>query len=283
MTMDRWPRERRTFRTASRWIIGIMLSLTLCGLFLAISATQLTAPGTGQRILGQGIAVLTDMDSVLTELHADLQTEASLSEGPTTHVPGFPIAIELSTAEAMAIDPETLRERILGSSAELAYEEGIGVLEGPEGEQDIDLLSPAGAIDRGLGLVTRDNYTRIAITTGVLASLATALAMLLLISMRSYGSVIVLGAAVAAATIPPIAGIIAARFIFRAALTDADLFVQGLLELGLESMWLPLRNEVAFGILGVALMVLGIMTVWLTSHWSRNFSNSANHHYRAPH
>ena len=283
MTMGRWPRERRTFRTASRWLIGIMLSLTLCGLFLAISATQLTAPGTGQRILAQGIAVLTDMDSVLTELHADLQTEAALSEEPTTYVPGFPIAIELSTAEAMAIDPETLRERILGNSAELAYEEGIGVLEDPGGEQDIDLLSPAGAIDRGLGLVTRDNYTRIAITTGVLASLATALAMLLLISMRSYASVIVLGAAVAAATIPPIAGIIAARFIFRAALTDADPFVQGLLELGLESMWLPLRNEVAFGILGVALMVLGILIVWMTSRWSRSFSNSANHHYDAPH
>ena len=283
MTMGRWPRERRTFRTASRWLIGILLSLTLCGLFLAISATQLTAPGTGQRILAQGIGVLTDIDSVLPELHDDLQTEAALSEGPTTQVPSFPITIELSTTEALTIDPETLRERILGNSAELAYQEGIGVLEDPQGEQDIDLLSPAGAIDRGLGLVTRDNYSRIAITTGVLASLATALAMLLLISMRSYGSVIVLGAAVTAATLPPIAGIIAVRFIFRAALTDADPFVQGLLELGLDSIWLPLRNEIAFGILGVALMVLGIVIVWMTSHWPRNFSNSANHDYHTPH
>ena len=156
------------------------------------------------------------------------------------------------------------------------------MLEDPEGQQDIDLLSPAGAIDRGLGFVTRDNHSRIAITTGVLASLATALAMLLLISIRSYASVIALGAAVTAATLPPIAGIIAVRFIFRAALSDADPFVHGLLELGLESIWLPLRNEIAFGILGVALMVLGIMIVWMTSHWPRNFSTPANHRHHPP-
>ena len=139
MTMGRWPRERRTFQTASQWLLGILLSLTLCGLFLAISATQLTAPGTGQRILAQGIAVLTDIDPVLAQLHDDLQTEAALSEGPTSYVPGFPIAIELSTTEALIIDPATLRERILSNSAELAYQEGIGVLEDPEGKQDIDL------------------------------------------------------------------------------------------------------------------------------------------------
>lgn len=252
---------------SSQWLIGMLLALTLSGLFLAVSAAQLTSPSNGQKVLGQGVAVLTDIDGILPKIHSDLHENAALAGTELVQIPGFPITLQLTSAEASTISEASLRQYILESSATLAYQNGMGIFEDPEGQQDIGLFSPAGAIDRGLSIITNENYNRIRITTGVLIAISGVLALLLLISTRSYVRLIALGAAITAATLPPLGGLIAARSIFRGAQDNADPFIHGLLELGIAATWIPLRNEITFAALGAAFIGVGLLSSLIATRW----------------
>jgi len=248
-------------------LLGLLLVAALTGLFLAINALQLTSPGTGQRLLRRAVATLTDIDAALPRIHSDLREQATSAAGGTVRVPGFPIPIDIRAAEAASISREGLRARLLEESAHKAYTEGMSVFAAadPEAQQNIELISTTGAIDRGLGLITKDSQTRIRIAAAVLAAISAALATLLFSALRSYGRLLAAGAIILAASLPLLAAVVAVRFGFRTAQDGADPFTYGLLQLGVDALWLPIRNYITLAALGAALLALGVVLSWVSA------------------
>ena len=254
-------------RVASQWVLGALLAVVLSGLFLAINAVQLTSQDSGQRVLRRAVAVTTDIDAILPEIEVKLRAAArdARPDSAELPVPDFPISVLLTPQEARRLEGDQLRERILEESARRLYEDGTSAWTtgDPEGRQKIEAISTAGALDRGLGLITEETHNRILIATAVLGFLAAALAALLLMTVRSYGRLIALGAVTLVGALPSLAASIAMRFSFRTAEEEADPFVRGLLNLGVETMWVPIRNYLALSALGFAVLALTLVLIWV--------------------
>lgn len=253
-------------RIASQWLVGILLSLALLGLFLAVNAFQLTSAGAGQRLLRRAVAVTTEIDALLPGLQSSLRQAARSSQGETVRVPDFPIPVDLPREEALTLDSEGLRSRLLDEAARRLYQDGMSAwtAEDPPGEQDIDPFSGPGAVHRGLGFITEETHTRTLLAMALLGTLSAMLVLLLIFSTTSYTRLIALGAATAAAALPSLAGAVALRFAFRSAQEEADPFVDGLLELGIQAMRVPIRNYLALTMLGFALLGLAVLLLWLS-------------------
>lgn len=258
------------FRVASQWLLGVLLALAFLGLFLTINAVQLTSAGTAQRILERAVAVLTDVDALLPQLQEDLREAALTAEADTVPVPGFPIPVELPKEAAATIGQEDLRRLLLAASAQQAYAEGMDVFAAadPDAQRDIELISTAGAINGGLGLLTAAKHTAFRIAAAALGLVATLLAVLLLAAVRSYARLVAAGSTILAAALPSLAAAVALRFGFRTAQEEADPFVDGLLELAVDAMWVPVRNYIALAALGAALLALGVALLWASPRWA---------------
>ncbi len=254
-------------RIASQWLVGTLLAVTLALLFLAINAVQLSSEGAGQRLLGRSVAVSTNIDAILPDLQAALREEAQQGEADPVRVPDFPIPVELSRDEALSLEGTTLRERVLEGAAARLYEDGMSAWAAgdPKAEQDIEAISITGALRRGLGLITAKNHDRFVVAAAVLGFLSAALGVALLASGRSWGRLIALSIVTIATALPSLATAVAIRFGFRTAQEEADPFVSGLLDLGVEAMWVPIRNYLALTVLGFPALLLTLVFIWATS------------------
>jgi len=247
---------------ASQGFLWLLLVITLTALFLAINAVQITSAGTGQRLLRRAVAPLTDLDTQLPSIHRELHEQAETNTASdTVSVPTFPIPIGIEKTRAATISQEELRAVILAESARQIYAEGMDVLAGldPEAQRDTDFISTAGAIDRGLGLITEGNHNRILIAAVVLGLISAALTVLLFARLRSYGRLLAAGVLILAASLPALAAVVALRFGFRTAQDDAHRFVNDMLRLGIDALELPIRNYISLAVLGAALLALGFV------------------------
>lgn len=254
-------------RAASQWLMGAALWVLLTLLFLTVSAVQLSSEGVGQRILRRSIAVTTNIDAILPDVQAALQEEAQEGSADAVRVPDFPIPVDLPRDDAKDLEGAALRERILTDAAALIYEDGMSSWShaDPLGVQSIETISVTGAYDRGLGLITAKNHDRMLIAAIVLGCLSMVFAVLLVVSMRSWGRLMALSAATIAAALPSLAAVVGVRFALRTAQEEADPFVSGLLDLGVEAMWVPIRNYLALTVLGFAVMLLTLAFMWASS------------------
>ncbi len=266
---DRRPRPAVTplIRAASQWLVGALLAVTLALLFLAINAIQLSSEGAGQRLLGRSVAVSTNIDAVLPDLQATLREEAQERESDPIRVSDFPIPVDLSRDEALSLEGTAFRERILEEAAARLYRDGMSAWEEdePKGEQDIELISITGALRRGLGLISAENHDRFVVAAAVFGFLSAVLGVALLASGRSWGRLIALSTVTIAAALPSLATAVAVRFGFRTAQEEADPFVSGLLDLGVEAMWVPIRNYLALTVLGFTALFLALVFIWVIS------------------
>jgi hypothetical protein len=254
-------------RAASQWLIGAVLAVVLTLFFLAISAVQLSSDGAGQRILRRSVAVSTNIDAILPDLQTALREQAQESDADPVRVPDFPIPVDIPSDDALSLRGTALRERVLRESAARLYEDGMATWAAadPESEQDIELVSTAGLLDRGLGLITADNHDRIVIAAVVLGFLSAVFTVLLMASTRSWGRLIALSAVTIAAALPLLAAAVAVRFGFRTAQEEADPFVSSLLDMGVEAMWVPIRNYLALTVLGFTVMLLTLVFIWISA------------------
>ena len=254
-------------RAASQWLIGAVLAVVLTLFFLAISAVQLSSEGAGQRILRRSVAVSTNIDAILPDLQTALREQAQESDADPVRVPDFPIPVDIPRDDALSLTGAALRERVLRESAARIYEDGMATWAAadPESEQDIELVSTAGLLDRGLGLITADNHDRIVIAAVVLGFLSAVFTVLLMASTRSWGRLIALSAVTIATALPSLAAAVAIRFGFRTAQEEADPFVSGLLDMGVEAMWVPIRNYLALSVLGFTVMLLTLVFIWISA------------------
>lgn len=251
-------------RIAFQWILGAVLVVILVALFAGINAVQLTSRGTGERVLRRAVAVLTDIDALLPHLETDLEQAARDSDGVTVRLPNFPIPVDLERDEARELKGGELRQRILELSARRLYDDGMSAWAGadPESRRDIETVSTAGILDRGLGLITEDNHWRIVVATAVLGVLAIVVAMALLMAVSPDSRLAALSGVTLMAALPSLAAAVAVRFAFRTAAEEADAFVEGLLDLGVSAIWVSIRNYLALTVLAFAVLVLALVLAW---------------------
>ena len=262
---------------ASQWLIGASLAVMLTLLFLAVTAVQLSSQSLGERILRRSVAVSTNIDAILPDLEAALEAEAREGDADPVRVPDFPIAVDIPRDEALSLEGMALRERILSEAGATLYRDGMSAWAGADddGAQRIETISVSGALERGLGLITDKNHDRMVIAAVVLGLLSVALAALLVVSVRSWGRLVALSAATVAAALPLLAVAVGVRFAFRTAQEEADPFVYGLLELGVEAMWVPISNYLALTALGFAVMLVALMFIWASSRWATGAADTA--------
>ncbi len=263
---------------ASQWLIGASLAVMLTLLFLAITAVQLSSQSVGERILRRSVAVSTNIDAILPDLQVALKEEAREGDADQVRLPNFPIPVDIPRDEALALEGRALRERILNEAGATLYREGMSAWADADddGDQTIETISVAGALKRGLGLIMDENHDRMVIAAVVLGFLSAALAALLMASVRSWGRLIALSTVTIAAALPLLAAAVGVRFAFRTAQEEADPFVYGLLELGVEAMWVPIRNYLALTVLGFAVVLVALMFIWASSRWATSAADTAS-------
>jgi hypothetical protein len=251
-------------RTVSVWAVAAVLTALAVAFFAALAVTQLTAEDTGQRVLRRSVAVTAGIDGSIPKIEADLQAAAEQSDAETVRVPGFPVAVDLPREEALTLKGEKLRERLLDESAAALYEHGTSAWAGndPDAAQGIERLSAAGLIDRGLGLVTNDVHTGLTIITVLLGVMTLTMTAILIVVLPRDARLVVLGVVTLAAALPSLAAAVGLRFALRTADANADEFVNGMLDIGADSMWVPIRNYLTLTALGVGLLCLGSLLIW---------------------
>jgi len=253
-------------RGAFQWLFGTLFALSLIAFFLVINAVQLTSPGTAQRILSRAVADLTEIDAMLPTIQADLAETAQASQKDAVTVPHFPMAVEVSREKATIISTAELRSRLLSEAAAAIYKDGMSVWAeaDPEAKQNIDLLSPEGGVQRGLGLLSDDNHHALRIAAIVLGLISFILGGLVFVSTKGMGRVVALGAGLLGAAVPSLTAAVAVRFAFFTASEDqSDYLIARLLDLGNDASWLALRNYTILTLVGLWLVVLGFGLVLL--------------------
>jgi hypothetical protein len=257
-------------RVASQWLLVLFLAFTLGLFFVFVTAYQVTSGSTADRILRRGVAITTDIDTLMPQLETDLGAAAEATEGDQVRVPNFPVPVDIPKSEAGNIETAELRSRILEQSADRLYEDGMSAWAAgdPEANQDIDRFTTAGGLHRAFALVTEQWNTVFLISAILFGFLSVVLIGLLWVNLRSYLTLLAIGAAIVVASIGSLAAAVGVRFALRTAETEADAFEQALLDLGVDTVWLFIRNYLILSILGFAILAVSSLFLWLQSRES---------------
>ena len=264
---DPWTagREEPAFlQVASQWLTAFLLALTLAAFFFVATAFQVTSEGTAHRILRRGVATTTDIDAVLPRLETELHAAAQTGEGDTVRLPNFPLPVDIPRDQAQTLAGEQLRIVILDQSAERIYEDGMSVWAAgdAEGRQDIERVSTAGGLHRAFGLATQKWNTIFLVSAIFFGFVSAALIALLWVTLNSYIRLLAFGAAIVTASVISLAAAVAVRFALRTAETEADPFEQQLTDLGVDTVWLFIRNYLILSMLGFAALGVSAFFLW---------------------
>ena len=259
--------RRAVLTLASQWLVAAFLALTLAAFFFFLTAFQVSSDGTAHRILRRGVAITTDIDAILPQVTTDLHAAAQTSDQDSVRVPNFPVPVEIPKEEAAHIEGEELRQRLLDKSADRIYDDGMSTWAQSDtaSSQNIARFSTAGGLNRAFGLVTEKWNTVYLIAAALFGFLSLVLAALLCLNLKSYLRLLALGAATATAAVISLAGTVAVRFALRTAETGADPFEKDLLDLGVDTVWLFIRNYLILSLLGFAVLAVAAFFAWWDS------------------
>jgi hypothetical protein len=256
--------EPAFLQVASQWLTAFLLALTLAAFFFFATAFQVTSEGTAKRILRRGVAITTDIDAALPRLETELHAAGQTAEGDTVRLPNFPVPVDIPRDQAQTLAGEELRNVILDQSAERIYEEGMSAWAAgdTDAQQNIERFSTAGGFHRAFGLATQKWNTIYLVAAIFFGLLSLALIALLWVTLKSYIRLLAIGAAIATASVISLAGAVAMRFALRTAETGADPFEQQLIDLGVDTVWLFIRNYLILSMLGFACLGVAAFFLW---------------------
>jgi len=250
------------WRNFFKWAAGVALVFTLGFLLLFLNAAQLTGRDVAHKGLTRALASITEVDALLAEGRADLKAKAEESPDSEVRLADYPIDVPLTSQQAQQLSTPELRELLLSRSADKVYAEGVSAFReegrGPS-THDIAILSPPGAVRYTVGLLTEDTHDAMWMTTVVLTGIAAFLALLLALLSRGYGRLTSLGMATLIASLPFLLFFVTVRFILRlASESEGDYLTAQLYALGKDVAWLPIRTGIAFAVLGLVFLVMGV-------------------------
>ncbi len=250
------------WRNFFKWAAGVALVFTLGFLLLFLNAAQLTGRDVAHKGLTRALASITEVDAVLADGRADLKAKAAETPDGELRLADYPIDVPLTSQQAQQLSTPELRELLLSRSADKVYAEGVSAFReegrGPS-THDIAILSPPGAVRYTVGLLTEDTHDAMWMTTVVLTGIAAFLALLLALLSRGYGRLTSVGMATLIASLPFLLFFVTVRFILRlASESEGDYMTAQLYALGKDVAWLPIRTGIAFAVLGLVFVVLGV-------------------------
>jgi hypothetical protein len=259
--------RRGVLKLASVWLVASLLAVTVAAFFFFLTAFQVSSDGTAHRILRRGVAITADIDVILPQITTALHAAAQTSDQDSVRVPNFPVPVEVPKEEASRMGVEELRQRLLDESADRIYDDGMSAWtqSDTQGNQNIARFSTAGGLHRAFGLITQKWNTVYLIAAALFGFLSLVLAAILWLNLRSYVRLLALGAATATAAVISLAGAVAVRFALRTAETEADPFEKELLDLGVDAVWLFIRNYLILSLLGFAVLAVAAFFAWWDS------------------
>jgi phosphate/sulfate permease len=259
--------RRAVLKVASQWLVAGLLAVTLAAFFFFLTAFQVSADGTAHRILRRGVAITTDIDAILPQITTDLHSAAQTSDQDPVRVPNFPVPVDIPKEEAVRIEGEELRQRLLDRSADRLYDDGMSAWaqSDTESNQNITRFSTAGGLHRAFGLVTQKWNSVYLGAAALFGFLSLILAAILWLNLKSYLRLLALGAATATAAVISLAAAVAVRFALRTAETEADPFEKELIDLGVDVVWLFIRNYLVLSLLGFAVLAVSAFFFWWES------------------
>ena len=207
------------------------------------------------RSLGRSVACLPEVDTFLDLRLEALRQEAEQSQQANIALADFPVPVSFTPAEILDTGREEFRALLLARSAEQIYENGTSVFREDRGGS-ARLVSPAGALRRGMDFLRPGPHTMLTVLTWALAATAAFLKLRLAQACRGYGRLVGLGASVSLAALPFILLAMAARFAFQSVGGD-EYLAPAFAQLGEELTWAPIRNGIIFAIGGLLLLALG--------------------------
>lgn len=265
---------RGFWRNLFKWAAGILLVLSLVALLVALGLAQLTGEGPAKRTLRRSVASLTEIDTLLDQGYEELQEEAREDGEEALRLKDFPVQVSLSAEEVLDLSRSELRGLLLDRSAERLYDDGMSAFreEGTDlSEEDIGFFSTQGAVRNSLGFLRDNVHNALQVAVASLVGVCLVLAVALALLARGFGRLASVGAAVSAAAIPFLVGAVAVRFALRLASEEGDEYlVRELLRIGEEIAWIPIRDSIAFTVMGVSLLVAGVaLALWADRQPSR--------------
>jgi hypothetical protein len=252
------------FRTASVWVTAFLLAIVLTAFLGAVTMTQLTADDTGKRVLRRSVATTTGLDASLPQIEAALREAAVRSPEAMVQVPDFPIPVLIPREEAMTLSGPALRDRILQESAEALHDSGMSAWAAadPNANQSPERASTAGLMKEGFGLISSSTHNFFLVVAILLGVIVLGMAGILVIALPWDARLPAMGIVGLLASLPPLAAAVGVRFAFRTAETDGDPFLDGLMNLGADSMWVPIRNYFTLTALSFAVLIVGSLLLW---------------------
>lgn len=235
-------------------VIAVAVSVFL--LVAAISVRQVTAPAYAEGLLESGIAVTTDVDTVIAENHDALRQLVEASALPTITIPGYPLDVVLSRDEVTKSSDAQLRTLVLQRSAALVYADGFAAFD-RTGNQRVSRFSSQGGLEFAVGLVSETTHSRASALSIVLVAVTAVSACFLLLVGHGWGRLRSFGFAVLGGAIPGLILTGLARLLADSA-GGSDPFVADLRSIVRTTLDVPLRNYLVFVVLGLLFALAGV-------------------------
>ncbi len=255
------------WRTVVRW--GAIIALAFFAMLTigAWSVIQVTGEETAERIIKRSLVPLTEVDELLEAEYAAIVAAASESVDSETVlvISGYPLEIEIPTRELALLSREELRELLLNESAARIYDQGIIAFQQEPGGLDGDgILSARGVMRLSVGQLTRDNHQIAQIIGGLLVFVTAVLTLMVVFLSDGFRRIRNVGFALTIGAVPMTLAVVGARFAIRTAAGDADdPFNEAFLDVGAQLLWIPIRDFIIFGVLGLLVLALGIaLELW---------------------
>ena len=254
---ERIYRGATASRDGRKALVSALLAVGVFLLVLSLSVRQSTDPAPAQRLIESGMAVTTDIDSVISENLEALQALARTSNAQVFAVPGYPLEVFLTREELLNQPPAKIRDLVLSRSSALVYIQGLRAFD-RTGNQSLSRFSWQGLIEFGVSQLSASTNERAGTASVAFALLVAAAACAVLAVNAGWNRVRVLGVATLLGALPGVM-LFALVWFGAAKIGESDPFVRDLREIARAVVAVPLRNYVVVSALGAILATSGVL------------------------
>lgn len=244
-----------------KWAAAFAFVLVLGMTLVSLQLFQLTARSTSEPALRRALNALVEGDAIIERNYDDLRGRAEASRpGETLLLRDYPVAVPLTREEVLASSQDGLRRILLDRAAERMYDGGTSVLRGDGPSGSAGRFTASGVVDEFLGFLRERVHGILAVLTLVLVAVSALLAIVLAAFCRGFGRLVGISAAVLAASAPLLLGGLAMCLYAKASAGADGEYLHGeFMEIGASLAWLPVRNGIAFTVMGAGLLAIGVV------------------------
>ncbi|MGD9933608.1 MAG: hypothetical protein AB7T37_07790 [Dehalococcoidia bacterium] len=235
-----------------------LLGLLAFVLVATLSVWQLTSGAVARQLLAEGIAALTDPDQVLAEARPLMVAAATREPSAAVTVPGYPLDVTFTSAEARTASDEDLRDLLLGRSAAIVYADGLAAFD-RTGEASLGFFSREGLLDSFVGQISKSNHSRAGVALFVLAGLTAFFVAMVTARTRGHRHLRTLGVPLLLAGIAGYGLSVTVVPFLLGRWWSGDPFSDAIDGLISDAIGIPRRNFLVLAILGLVFIIVGLV------------------------